>query len=277
MPITSDAVEKKLKDIEVSDYNVRRTEPDDIDELAESIKKYGLLQPVVLVGKVSDPPPYRLIVGQRRFKAHQKLGLEKIRAVFCDEKDEWQLRMLSLSENMHRKNLNYSDAAEAITHLYKHFAGDYAKVAHELGLSEATIRDYVKIEEQATPRAKDMLKKKEISRSDVKVAIAAGQGDPDRIDAILDEVKTLTRYDKGRLVEYSKRNPGSTVRKMVAEAKKPKYQPTVILNLGAETDKALNTAVDKMSMNREEIAVLALEDWLREKGFLPAPPQGTLK
>ena len=60
-----------LTDIEISDDNVRHSEQDrDLQELADSIRKHGQLQPAVLMG-VLGKPPYQLIVGQRRFLAHR--------------------------------------------------------------------------------------------------------------------------------------------------------------------------------------------------------------
>ena len=63
----------KIADIRVSDDNVRHADPfKDLDELAASIKRHGLHQPVVLRGKPGDPP-YELIIGQRRLLACQKI------------------------------------------------------------------------------------------------------------------------------------------------------------------------------------------------------------
>jgi len=60
-----------LRDIKISDNNVRLHDPGkDLEELAASIKRHGLLQPVVLLGDYGKPP-YKLISGQRRFLAHQ--------------------------------------------------------------------------------------------------------------------------------------------------------------------------------------------------------------
>ena len=72
-----------LKDIQPdSDINVRHTDKDKgIDELAASIKAMGLLQPIVLLGE-NDKPPYKIMVGQRRFLAHKKLGETTIKAIF---------------------------------------------------------------------------------------------------------------------------------------------------------------------------------------------------
>ena len=73
-----------LDDIQISEDNVRHQDPTkDLEELAASIKRHGLLQPVVLNGEYGQAP-YELISGQRRFLAHQQiLKWPKIRAVFA--------------------------------------------------------------------------------------------------------------------------------------------------------------------------------------------------
>ena len=83
-----------LRQIHVSNDNVRHHDPTkDLQELADSIKRHGLLQPVVLKGDYGEPP-YELIGGQRRFLAYQKiLKWPKIRAVFAGPLP--QLRPLS--------------------------------------------------------------------------------------------------------------------------------------------------------------------------------------
>ncbi len=89
--------EIRVSDIQVSSENVRHEKTDiELDDLANSIKKHGLLQPVVLRGRFEDGPPYELIVGQRRFKAHQKLGKPEIRAVFAGAMNDTQAMVRSL-------------------------------------------------------------------------------------------------------------------------------------------------------------------------------------
>ena len=68
----------------------------DIDELADSIKKQGLLQPIV-VCESDEPGKYEILTGQRRFLAHKVLQLEKITACILDEKvDEIEAKLISV-------------------------------------------------------------------------------------------------------------------------------------------------------------------------------------
>lgn len=257
-----------LSDISVSESNVRHTDLETgIEELMESIKKYGLLQPVVLKGEL-EKPPYELIVGQRRFLAHKKLRMPTIRAVFRGDLNDIQAKILSLTENMHRVDLNHADKAEAITTLYKQHDRDIKKLSRELGLSTQTIRDYIEIDEQATPKAKKLLRNRKIKRADAKRVIIMAQGDPEKADRLIDLIPKLTKYDKDRAIEYAKSNPNATAEEITKDGIQPREERIVILNLPKEVAYALDKAVRTLSMDKELIALGALSEWLKSNGFL---------
>ena len=120
-----------LSDIEVDAQNVRHSAADtDLQELADSIKRHGLLQPIVLRGEFGHPP-YKVIIGQRRFLAHRKIPkATEIQATFADHWTDAEAAVRSLAENMCRTELSYADAADAITHLFKQFGRDAKKVSN---------------------------------------------------------------------------------------------------------------------------------------------------
>lgn len=257
-----------LKEIKISDCNVRLTDKEaGIDELAESIKEHGLLQPVVLRGSHGNPP-YELIVGQRRFRAHKEIGKNTIEAVFAEDMDDIKAKILSLGENMQRVELNHADKAKAITELYIHFKRDERRVAKELGLKLRTVNDYIKIEERATPKAKDLLKKRKVTKADVKRVIDAAQGDAKKADRLLDKMPLFSKYEKQRAVSYGKTHPKATADEIFEQGEKQRMEPTIILSLPKEIDSALNKAAHQLLMDRESMAVRALSEWLKNNGFL---------
>jgi len=266
--ISKEIYEIDLKEIEISDFNVRLTDKEaEIDDLAKSIKKHGLLQPVVLRGSYGSPP-YELVVGQRRFRAHQAIPKKTIRAVFSGDIQDVEASILSLGENMHRVELNHADKAAAITALYVHYKKDERRVAQELGLPLRTVRDYIKIEERATPKAKRLLQRRKISKVDVKRVIDAAQGDANKADRLLSKMPYLSKYEKTRAVEYSKEHPRASADKIIEEGKKPRLEHTIILNLPQHINEALDKAKEKLSMSKESIATKALSEWLEDNGFL---------
>lgn len=266
-----------LKEIRLQGANVRSDltstySQEGLHELAENIKINGLLQPIVLRGELGHPP-YDVIVGQRRFLAHQILEKEghlpegSIKATFSGAIDDMGALLLSLSENMCRQEMNFDDTSKAITTLYNHFGNDERKVQAHTGFSIRMIRSFVKIEEQATEKIKKLLKASKISMPDAKRAIDASQGDHAKADLLIDEIVKLTTYQKKRLVESGTKNPTAKAEELVQEAKQPKLEETIILNLPYKVHKALQEAAGKLSIEMEELTTNALIHWLKTNDY----------
>jgi ParB family chromosome partitioning protein len=264
--------EIKLSDIRVSKENVRRQQADkeELEDLANSIKKHGLLQPVMLRGRYEDGPPYELIVGQRCFRAHEKLRKPRIRAVFVEGLDDTHAMLLSLAENIHRVELTYADAADAVTALYKKFGRDERKVVAETGMSLRKVRQCIYIQERASEETKKKLRSREVSLMDAQRALLAADGDSKKADQLLRFMKQyeLTSYQKKRMVEYGTAHPNAVPKKVVEEALEPKVEPNIIVNLPEDVRKALTEAAEKLNLSDEEVASRALKEWLSDKGFL---------
>lgn len=262
--------EIKLGDIEISEQNVRLThQTKDLDELAASIKKYGLLQPVVLLGDYGEPP-YELITGQRRFLAHEKLSKKTIKSVFAGYLSKQQAMLHSLVENVQRVDLNYADTAKAITDLYKAFKKDERKVQKETGLSLRKVRDYINIEAQASPKMKRKLRDKKVSPADVKRALRAAQGQIEKAEELLNlmEKYNLTKYQKKRIIQYGESHTKASARKIVEEAKRPRVEQKIMISLPEEVRQGLELAATGFSMEAEEIVAEILEKWLSDQGFI---------
>ena len=89
-----------------------------IAELAASIAKQGLLEPITVVASEDQPGKYEIIAGQRRFLAHKELNRDTIRAVVRDEKvSETDKKVISLTENMLREDPPAADYILACTEL----------------------------------------------------------------------------------------------------------------------------------------------------------------
>ncbi len=101
----------KLGAIQPSRYQPRTTfNPDPLAELAETIRRQGVVQPVVL--RPIGPEAYELIAGERRWRAAQMAGLEVIPAVVREINDQHALALV-LIENVQREDLNPMDEAKA--------------------------------------------------------------------------------------------------------------------------------------------------------------------
>lgn len=100
-----------------------------IKELSESIKKHGLLQPIIVVAKDDD---YMLLAGERRFRATKEAGLGTIRAIVADIESE-NLRELALIENIQREDLNPIELAMA-----------YKELIEEYNITQEGLSDIIK-------------------------------------------------------------------------------------------------------------------------------------
>jgi ParB family chromosome partitioning protein len=257
-----------LTDIEISDDNVRHSEQDrDLQELADSIRKHGQLQPAVLMG-VLGKPPYQLIVGQRRFLAHRMLKRPTIRAIFIPKMNMAEAKVCSLVENMCRTELTYNDAADAITWLYIKYARDAQRVHKETGLSVRKIHQYVDIEERASEETKKKLRQGKVKPVDVHRALQAAHDDIDKADELLQRMQNYDSNEKKRLVEYGKSHPGASVAHLVRHAEEPEYERNVIVRLPDNVRRALQAAAKAMSMDPDEVAARAVEEWLSDQGFM---------
>jgi len=259
-----------LGEIKVCDTNVRHTETDKgLKELAASIKQHGLLQPVSLRGEYGNPK-YELIVGQRRYLAHKLLGRKRIKATFAGDLTDVQASIHSLAENMHRVELNHADAAEAVTALYVEFGRDERRVSRETGMSLQRVRQYIDIEERASDAMKQKLRSGDVKPVDVQRVLTAAAGNIEKADELLDKMQEyqLTSHQKKRVVEYGEEHPRASANTIVEQAQRPQVERKMLLKLPDAVRSGLQTAAEALSMDPDEVALQALEDWLSSKGFL---------
>jgi ParB family chromosome partitioning protein len=258
-----------LAEIRVSDDNVRISQQTvALEELAASIEIHGLLQPVVLVGEVGNPP-YQLISGQRRFLAHQKLGRKDIKAVFTGPLNRTEAIIRSLVENLQRVDLNFADTQVAVTELYREL-GSEAEVKKRTGLSMRTIRDHLQIEAKASPSIKEKITSGVISIMDVKRALRAAQDDVKKAEELIDLIieHSPPANIKRRLEAYGSSNVNLSAGEIFVEACKPHVEQRIMLTLDKPTQDSLISASASLEMDPSEIAGRALEEWLIENGFL---------
>ena len=121
----------------------RQTFDDDsLEELAASIREVGLLQPVV-VRKVM-PGHFELVMGERRWRACQRAGLEHVPAIVRGTPDDELLRE-ALMENLHREQLNPLDEAAAYQQLLDDFSATHDELARKVGRSRPHISNTIRL------------------------------------------------------------------------------------------------------------------------------------
>ena len=127
-----------------------------LNELMNSIKEHGVLQPVV-VQKVDSG--FELIVGERRWRASKKLGLKKIPAVIREVNDTQSLE-IAIIENIHRQDLNPIEEAEAYARLSNEFALTQEMVAEKVGKSRAAVANILRLLKLSRNIKEDLISEK---------------------------------------------------------------------------------------------------------------------
>ena len=121
----------------------RRTfDEDALEELAESIRQVGLLQPVVV--RAAGPGRYELIMGERRWRASQRAGLTEIGAIVKQTQDNDLLRD-ALIENLHRQQLDPLEEAAAYQQLLDDFGATHEQLAQKIGRSRPHISNTLRL------------------------------------------------------------------------------------------------------------------------------------
>lgn len=119
----------------------KRFEEDALNELSESIKEYGLLQPIIVTKKDDY---YEIVAGERRWRAAKKAGLEEI-PVIVREDDERRNKEIALIENIQREDLNPIEKALGIKSLMDEYGLTQQRVAEILGKARSSIANTVRI------------------------------------------------------------------------------------------------------------------------------------
>ncbi len=109
----------------------------ELQELAATIKKHGLIQRIIVVPHEKDQ--YMLLAGERRWRASQLARLETIPAIVRDRADEQTMAEIALIENIQRKNLSAAEEARAYEHLATQYNLSNEQIAQRVGKDRATV------------------------------------------------------------------------------------------------------------------------------------------
>lgn len=133
----------EINRIERGRYQPRRDmEPQALEELAESIKLQGVMQPIVV--RPSTDGRFEIIAGERRWRATQMAGLSTIPVIIRDVPDQAAIAM-ALIENIQRENLNPIEEAFALNRLQTEFELTQQQVADAVGKSRSTIANLLRL------------------------------------------------------------------------------------------------------------------------------------
>lgn len=136
-----------IQNLKVSEIEPNRDQPrrifeeESLNELSESIKRYGVIQPII-VSKKDDY--YQIVAGERRWRASKKAGLTEIPAIIR-ENDEQRNREIALIENIQREDLNPIEKARGIKLLMEQYNLTQQQVAEVIGKGRSTVTNTLRI------------------------------------------------------------------------------------------------------------------------------------
>lgn len=151
----------ELKEIELTSIHPNRLNPrldlklEKLHELADSIKRVGVLEPIIVRPRGKE---YEVVVGERRYRASQEAGLEKIPALVRDFTDE-QVIELNLIENIQREDLSAVEKGNCCKMLLEKYPEKYPSketIAGKVGVSIDTIHNWLMITE-APPEIQELI------------------------------------------------------------------------------------------------------------------------
>lgn len=144
---TTESGQEGVREVDIDLLDPNRFQPRSefdegkLNELAQSIKANGVLQPV-LVRKVHDR--YEIVAGERRWRAAQLAGLFRIPVIVRSIRDD-RLLEVALVENIQRENLNSIEAAKAFQRLHAELSLSHEEIAHRTGKDRTTITNYIRL------------------------------------------------------------------------------------------------------------------------------------
>jgi ParB family chromosome partitioning protein len=117
---------------------------DSLNDLAESIKEFGVIQPIV-VRKLNKKDKYEIIVGERRYRATKKTSINTIPSIIVKNVNDVSSLEMALIENLHRDDLNPMEKAYTFKQLIDEFKITHDKLSKRIGKSRASITNSLRL------------------------------------------------------------------------------------------------------------------------------------
>jgi len=170
----------KITEVEPNrDQPRKRFDEEALEELSESIKKYGLIQPIVVTKKDGY---YQIIAGERRWRASKKAGLATIQAIVRED-DEKKNKEIALIENIQREDLNAVEKAMGMKLLMEEYDLTQAQLAEIVGKSRSAVANTLRIL-NLDERVLELAKQGKITEGHCRALLAYEDGDKQLAEAM---------------------------------------------------------------------------------------------
>lgn len=214
----------------------RDFQPDELQELSDSIKEKGIIQPI-LARKMADKE-FQIIAGERRWRAAGLAGLKKL-PVVLKETDTKEVLELALIENIQRSDLNPIEEAEAYSNLSKKYQMTQQEIANKMGKDRASVANIMRLL-QLGREIREMVKNSDIQLGHAKVLMG--------IQDLATQKSLAKRVVKKGLSVRALENLAKQIKDGEAseedvELEAPDVNEALLKNLAAELQKSLGTKV----------------------------------
>lgn len=269
MAIIKEVREIPLIDLDIGLGLVRlRNVGKEIDELADSIKKVGLLEPIVVREKETKGK-YEIISGQRRFLAHHKLRMSTIFAgVLNEHVDDTTAKVLSLTENLIRCELETKDLIDACTYLYKSY-GSIKAVVDKTGISKNKVSRYVKYD-QLIDQLKSLVDNSEVNIQTAlraqEAAGASGEIDNKKAVELAKEMISMSGAQQSEIISNQNINPSLSSDELIENAKSGGRITQINVTINTQILCSLTSFAKLEGIDIDDAARILIQDGLNNKG-----------
>lgn len=229
----------KLNLIEPNSEQPRKNfDEESLQELADSIKQYGILQPLIVQKKGNH---YEIIAGERRWRAAKLAGITDV-PVLIREYDKQQTMEIALIENVQRADLNPIEEAQAFQQLIQEFHLTQEEIANRVSKNRATITNSMRLL-KLDVRVQDMLADGKISSGHARALLGLEEGERQYQIAVKITEEKLSVRDVEKLVKMMNRPP---------KEKKPEKGPDIDLIYRQVEDKLKSIMGTKVVINQKD-------------------------
>lgn len=229
----------KLNLIEPNSEQPRKNfDEESLQELADSIKQYGILQPLIVQKKGSH---YEIIAGERRWRAAKLAGITDV-PVLIREYDKQQTMEIALIENVQRADLNPIEEAQAFQQLIQEFHLTQEEIANRVSKNRATITNSMRLL-KLDSRVQDMLVEGKISSGHARALLGLEDRERQYQVAVKIVEEKLSVRDVEKLVKMMNRPP---------KEKKPEKGPDIDLIYRQVEDKLKSIMGTKVVINQKD-------------------------
>jgi len=258
--------ELPVKKIDISKYNVRISgSRKGLEELKESIKKFGLFQPITVVAKGDR---YDVLVGQRRYLAFKELNLPTIPAFIIKPLDSITSTIVSFGENVLRQKLPYENSIEVCNKLFKEYKGTkkekIAKIVKDLGLTNYQVSKYL-AHKLVPPEVRTLVSSGKLTEELAYRITSSHFPNIQKIIEITKNAIRMTNTESQRALEYSKNHPTASVSEILNYAKNPSPLIKLIIHIDPETNERIIGTSKKRRQSIETFVKEAIDKSLNEE------------